>query len=132
MCYIRHYYRHFVWANWIFRIQIVLQPLLSALALYALAVRVSQYGLTPTRTLGLLLGGLLWIYALAYLKTLASPAEPHWPIYKLGLIILNMLSSNKNAMKENSALSVIENGKPCKLNNYKFIPAIEISTKRSL
>lgn len=54
------------WAQLLFGAQLLVQPLLTGLAVYALGLRVGQYGLSPQRVLGLLLGGLLLVYTVAY------------------------------------------------------------------
>lgn len=54
------------WAQALFGAQLLVLPLLVALAVYALGLRVGQYGLSPQRMAGLLLGGLLLAYTLAY------------------------------------------------------------------
>lgn len=53
-------------AQGLFGAQLVLLPILTALAVYAIAVRTQQYGLSPSRMLSLLLSLLLLIYTLSY------------------------------------------------------------------
>jgi hypothetical protein len=54
------------WANGLFSAQIVVLPILTALAGYALLLRVREYGLAPTRLVGLLLAALLLVYTVTY------------------------------------------------------------------
>ena len=54
------------WAQALFGAQLLVLPLLVALAVYALGLRMGQYGLTPQRMAGLVSGSLLLVYTLAY------------------------------------------------------------------
>jgi len=54
------------WANGLFMAQMAALPFLTALACYALWSRVTQYGLSPTRVLGLMLAGILLLYTSTY------------------------------------------------------------------
>ena len=55
-----------IWAQYLFGAQIIILPILTALALYAIFLRVQQYGLSPSRFLSLLMSLMLLIYTLSY------------------------------------------------------------------
>ena len=55
-----------VWANILFGVQLLVLPILTVLALYALYLRIEEYGLSPQRMLGLLLGLVLLAYTVTY------------------------------------------------------------------
>ncbi|WP_419897910.1 hypothetical protein [Roseomonas sp. USHLN139] len=55
------------------RLGALVLPVLALLALWALALRVGQYGLTPDRVLGLAAGGVAALYAAGYLAAAARP-----------------------------------------------------------
>lgn len=54
------------WAQALFAAQLLVLPFITALAVYAIDLRVGQYGLSPQRVLGLLVGMLLLAYTVAY------------------------------------------------------------------
>ncbi|MGB0847041.1 MAG: DUF4153 domain-containing protein [Thiolinea sp.] len=55
------------WQNSLFMLHIVLLPLLPLISLYALNLRIEQYGLMPERLIAFLLAALLAVYSLSYL-----------------------------------------------------------------
>ncbi len=60
------------WRNRIFSLQIILLPFLSVLSVYAILLRISQYGLMPKRVVGLAVAILLSIYSVVYLYQLVK------------------------------------------------------------
>lgn len=56
-----------LWKNRLFSVQIILLPMLSLLSVYAISLRIQQYGLMPRRIVVLVVAILLSIYALTYL-----------------------------------------------------------------
>lgn len=61
-----------VWRNRIFSVQIVLLPILSLLSVYAISIRIMQYGLMPKRVVAIAIAALLSIYSLVYLYQLIT------------------------------------------------------------
>lgn len=66
-----------VWKNRIFSAQIILLPFLSLLSVYAISLRILQYGLMPKRVIAITVAVLLSIYSLAYLYQLIK-RKGHW------------------------------------------------------
>jgi len=66
-----------VWKNRIFSTQIVLLPFLSLLSVYAISLRILQYGLMPKRVVAIAIAVLLSLYSLAYLYQLIK-RKGHW------------------------------------------------------
>ncbi len=66
-----------VWKNRIFSAQIILLPFLSLLSVYAISLRILQYGLMPKRVIAITIAVLLSIYSLAYLYQLIK-RKGHW------------------------------------------------------
>lgn len=90
-----------VWKNRIFSAQIILLPFLSLLSVYAINLRIMQYGLLPKRVIAIVVAVLLSIYSLAYLYQLIK-RKGHWtnglaainpPLAVLWVAILIALSS---------------------------------------
>lgn len=65
------------WSNWIFSLQITLLPILALLSVYAISLRIMQYGLMPKRVVAISLALLLSLYGLAYLYQLIK-YRGHW------------------------------------------------------
>ncbi len=61
-----------VWKNRIFSAQIILLPFLSLLSVYAIILRIQQYGLMPKRVIAITIAILLSIYSLSYLYQLIT------------------------------------------------------------
>jgi hypothetical protein len=59
-----------LWQNRIFSAQIILLPFLSVLSIYAISIRLLQYGAMPKRIIALTIAVLLTCYGLAYLYQL--------------------------------------------------------------
>ncbi len=55
-----------LWRNRIFSLQIALLPFLSLISVYAISLRISQYGLMPKRVIALAIAILLSIYSVVY------------------------------------------------------------------
>jgi len=55
-----------VWKNRIFSLQIILLPLLSLLSVYAISLRINQYGFMPRRIIAIVVALSLSLYSLAY------------------------------------------------------------------
>jgi len=66
-----------VWANRIFSIQIALLPWLALLSVYAISLRIMQYGLMPKRVIAISIAVLLSLYGIAYLYQLIKH-HGHW------------------------------------------------------
>jgi hypothetical protein len=66
-----------VWKNRVFSAQIILLPFLSLLSVYAISLRILQYGLMPKRVIAITVAVLLSIYSLAYLYQLIKN-KGHW------------------------------------------------------
>jgi len=60
------------WRNRIFSLQIILLPFLSVLSVYAISLRISQYGLMPKRVIAIAVAILLSIYSVVYLYQLLT------------------------------------------------------------
>jgi len=73
------------WANRLFSVQLVLLPFLALLSLYAISLRVHQYGLMPNRVIALGAASLLSIYTLTYAYQLIK----HRGQWNLGLTKTN-------------------------------------------
>ena len=58
------------WANILFSVQIVLLPILASVSIYAIYLRITQYGLMPNRIIALWVALLVGLYALGYLLQL--------------------------------------------------------------
>ncbi len=58
------------WRNRIFSLQIILLPFLSVLSVYAIILRINQYGFMPKRLIALAVAVLLSIYSVVYLYQL--------------------------------------------------------------
>ena len=61
-----------LWRNRIFSLQIILLPFISVLSVYAISLRISQYGLMPKRVIALAVAILLSIYSVVYLYQLLT------------------------------------------------------------
>jgi hypothetical protein len=55
-----------IWKNRIFSLQIILLPLLSLLSVYAISLRIMQYGFMPRRIIAIIVALSLSLYSLAY------------------------------------------------------------------
>ena len=75
------------WRNRIFSLQIILLPFLSVLSVYAISLRISQYGLMPKRVIAIAVAILLSIYSAVYLYQLLT-RKGKWA---LGLARVNPL-----------------------------------------
>jgi hypothetical protein len=65
------------WSNWIFSLQITLLPILALLSVYAISIRIIQYGLMPNRVIAISLALLLSLYGMSYLYQLLKH-RGHW------------------------------------------------------
>lgn len=65
-------FRHISWVNHLFVAQIVLLPILSLISVFAIYLRIDQYGLMPKRIIALTLAITLFIYGLTYVYQLVK------------------------------------------------------------
>ncbi|MGV6810175.1 MAG: hypothetical protein ACWA5U_09900 [bacterium] len=63
-------FEHLSWVNYLFVTQIVLLPILALISVFAIYLRIAQYGLMPNRIIGLTLAMTLVIYGLTYVYQL--------------------------------------------------------------
>jgi len=94
-------FRHLSWVNHLFIIQIVLLPVLSLISVFAIYLRIDQYGLMPKRIIALTLAITLFIYGLTYVYQLVKQ-KANWsqafkkanpPLAFLWVLILVLLLS---------------------------------------
>lgn len=94
-------FRHLSWVNHLFVTQIVLLPVLSLISVFAIYLRIDQYGLMPKRMIALTLAITLFIYGLTYVYQLVKQ-KANWsqafqkanpPLALLWVLILVLLLS---------------------------------------
>jgi len=94
-------FRHLSWVNHLFITQIVLLPVLSLISVFAIYLRIDQYGLMPKRIIALTLAITLFVYGLTYVYQLVKQ-KANWsqafkkanpPLAFLWVLILVLLLS---------------------------------------
>jgi len=114
------------WANKIFTLQIILLPILTSVSIYAISLRIDQYGLTPSRIIALWASLLIGLHAFGYLFELirntilskgswslgfASVNPPLAIVWVISLILLASPLLDPMKLSVNNQLSRLKNDK---------------------